>query len=88
MNLAYYGLIIIGALYTFLNPAIKQNLNGMVIQVFTTGPISSVGTAYSIGQVLEASALTFLVNLILGSFMVITRPSLSYPHPPPPDRRL
>ena len=27
MNLAYYGLIIISALYTFLSPAIKQSLN-------------------------------------------------------------
>jgi hypothetical protein len=81
MNLAYYGLIIISALYTFLNPAIKQNLNGMVIQAFTIGPLSSVGTAYSSGQVPDASILTFLVNLALGSFMGITLPSLSIPFP-------
>ncbi len=53
----------------------------MVIQAFTIGPLSSVGTAYSSGQVLDASIMTFLVNLALGSFMDITLPSLIIPFP-------
>jgi hypothetical protein len=44
-----------------------------------TGPLAAVGNAYVNAEVLKAIGLTFLVNLVVGSFLYITLPSLIIP---------
>jgi hypothetical protein len=46
---------------------------------FTSGPLSAVGSAYINAEVLSAIGLTFLVNLVLASFLQITLPSAIVP---------
>jgi len=79
INAFYYGLIVVGAIYAAMNPDLRRILNEAVVDAFTLGPLSPLGQAYSGGQVLMAMALTFLVNLGLGSFIWITLPSLIIP---------
>lgn len=79
INIFYYGLIVAGAIYATSNLALRQSLNQEVANAFNLGLLSPLGQAYSGGQVLEAIALTFLVNLGLGSFIWITLPSMIIP---------
>ncbi len=79
LNLVYYGLVICGMVYVAFNPSLQQSLIATVGSAFTEGPLSAVGSAYTGGQVLRAMALTFVVNLFLGSIAVITMPSLVIP---------
>lgn len=79
LNLVYYGLVICGMIYVAFNPSLQQTLIETVGDAFTEGPLSAVGSAYIGGQVLLAIALTFVVNLILGSIIFITLPSLVIP---------
>ncbi|MGC9522794.1 MAG: hypothetical protein ACP5HG_13045 [Anaerolineae bacterium] len=43
------------------------------------GPLGAVGEAYGSGQALRAVALTFIINLAVGTFATITLPSLIVP---------
>jgi len=79
LNLVYYGLVICGMIYVAFNPSLQQSLLEFVGSAFTQGPFSAVGSAYVGGQVLQAMVLTFVVNLILGSIVWITLPSLVIP---------
>jgi hypothetical protein len=80
LNGLYYGLVILGMAYVmFFNPALQQQLLDQIGQAFTTGPLSAVGDAYGGGQVFTAMLLTFVVNLILGSFIEINLLGLIVP---------
>lgn len=79
INLFYYGLVVLGMIYVAVNPALQEELIKAVGQTLTEGPLASVGEAYGGGQVLSAIALTFGVNLLIGSFVTITLPSLLIP---------
>ena len=79
LNLVYYGLIVCGMIYTVFNPSLQQSLSEAVGSAFTKGPLSAVLNAYVGSQVLLAIVLTFVVNLIIGSFASITLPSLLIP---------
>ncbi len=79
LNVAYYGLVLLGMAYVSTNPAMQQSLLSEAGSAFTTGPMAFVGTAYTSGQVITASAVTFVVNLLLGSLIFITLPSLIVP---------
>lgn len=79
LNLAYYGLVAASMVYSVLDPSLQQLLMGTVLDAFQSGPLSSVLEAYSGGQVVQAVALTFAVNLFLGSLVSIALPSLVIP---------
>ncbi len=79
LNILYYCLIVCGAIYVFFNPGLQEELLNAVGTALTQGPLSGVASAYSSGQVLAASASTFIVNLIVGSALWITLPSLVVP---------
>ncbi len=79
LNILYYGLIVCAAGYVFSNPELQKNLLSLVGTAFNEGPLQGVVSAYSSGQVIQASVSTFIVNLILGSAIWITLPSLIVP---------
>lgn len=80
LNVIYFGMVILGALYTLIDPSIQSVLLGAVGESFssggTLGPL--VGT-YVSGALFQAIAFTFLVNLFLGSMIFLTLPSLVIP---------
>jgi len=79
INVLYYGIVAAAMVYVSFYPEIQEDLMGMVGQSFTEGPLEAVGAAYGGGNVLAAIGLTFVVNLLIGSFVSITVPSLFIP---------
>jgi hypothetical protein len=79
INAAYYGLVILGMIYVAFNQPLQEALLKSVGQAFMTGPLSAVGNAYVDTKVFPAIGLTFVVNLLLGSVVEITLPSLIIP---------
>lgn len=80
LNGAYYGLVVLGMLYVALiNPALQEQLLTEVEAALNEGPLATVGGAYLGGNVLAAAVLTFVVNLLAGSLLYITLPSLILP---------
>ena len=79
LNLGYYGLIVAAMAYAAFNPDVQRTLLDEVGRDFGMGPMKMVVDAYSGGQVLLATGLTFAVNLVLGSLLYITLPSLIIP---------
>ena len=80
MNVFYYGLVIIFTVVAAFNRPLQDSLIASVGKAFISGPFSAVGSAYSNAQVLNAIVLTFIVNLVLGSILYITVPSLIIPY--------
>jgi hypothetical protein len=79
LNVLYYGLIAAAMVYAAFNRPLQQELMENVLSSFSQGPLAPVWNAYSGGQLLAAIVLTFVVNLLIGSFVTITLPSLVIP---------
>jgi hypothetical protein len=79
LNAAYYGLVICGMVFVAFVPSVQQTLLALVGQAFTAGPLAAVSSAYTGGEILKAMALTFVVNLFMGTVLVITLPSMVIP---------
>jgi hypothetical protein len=79
INLVYYGLVVAGMLFASTNRQVQQMLLEAVGEGFSQGMLADVVEAYTEGQLLQAIALTFVVNLFLGSLAVIALPSLVIP---------
>jgi hypothetical protein len=79
INIAYYGLVAACMIYVAFDRPLQDMLLKDIGQAFMTGPLSFVGKAYVNAEVLKAIAVTFLVNLLVGSFVDITLPSLIIP---------
>jgi hypothetical protein len=79
LNLIYYGLIICGMIYAAFDRPTQQALTDAVGAAFLEGPLAGIGAAYTGGQLLRAIILTFVVNLVAGSFVSITLPALVIP---------
>jgi hypothetical protein len=79
INIAYYGLVLLMMGVTAFNRPLQDQLLELVGQAFMSGPLAVVGEAYANVEVLSAIGLTFVVNLLVGSFAVITLPSLVVP---------
>jgi hypothetical protein len=80
LNGIYYGLVILGMMYVaFIDPALQKQLMTEIAGEFIEGPLAAVGAAYLGRNVLLAIVLTFVVNLLVGSLLVITIPSLVLP---------
>jgi hypothetical protein len=78
MHLFYFGLVGCGMLYAWQQPemhaALRQHINEGI-----KGSLGPVVDAYGGRRLLMAIGLTFLVNLIGGSFASVTLPSLVVP---------
>jgi hypothetical protein len=79
INVAYYGLVVLGMVLVATQPAVQQSLIASTAAGFSSGPLSLVGRAYGGGQVLQAAAITFAVNLVIGAIIYIGVPSLMLP---------
>jgi hypothetical protein len=80
MNLLYFGTVALGMLAVLVNPAMQQSLLQSAGQAFSpTGTLGPLVQAYTEGRLGMAILLTFLVNLVLGSFLVLSLPSLVIP---------
>lgn len=77
-NIFYYGLVALFIFLTPLFPKVQEVLLSSVTQSFTSGPMAFVTDAYKT-SFLKAVVVTFAVNTVLGSFLVITLPSLVFP---------
>jgi hypothetical protein len=79
INVVYYGLMVIFMIVAAFNPSLQSMLLDAVGAAFMTGPLAAVGSAYVNAEILKAIGLTFIVNLVIGSFLYITLPSLIIP---------
>lgn len=79
LNVTYYGLIALAMLYATFDPALQKTITNAAGTAFTQGPLAAVGEAYLGGQTLRAILLTFGINLVVGSGVTITLPSLIVP---------
>ena len=80
LNGLYYGLIIVGLVYTQFDRSVQNTLmQGLNTTYGSGGPLSSVLDAYTNGKIVQAIAVTFGINLVVGSFASITLPSLIVP---------
>jgi hypothetical protein len=79
INAVYYGLVIVCMILVAFDQPLQKLLLESVGETFTNGLMSTVGSAYLNAKVLQAILLTFLVNLVLGSFLEITVPSAIIP---------
>ncbi len=79
INAAYYGLTLAAMLFVVFFPSVQEGLINAVKEGFQKGPLQPVGNAYADGRLAAAIAFTFIVNLIGGSLLTITLPSLVVP---------
>jgi hypothetical protein len=76
----YYGLIVIGLVYSMYDRSLHDTfLKALGATYGSGGPLSSVLDAYVSGKIVQAIAITFGINLVVGSFGSITLPSLIVP---------
>jgi len=78
-NILYYGLILVFMGVAALNPGLQDELIRTTGESSTNGPLAMVDEAYINAKVLEAMALTFVVNLFVGSLAFMTLPSMIVP---------
>lgn len=78
LNFLYYGLVVVSMIYVSFYPEIQEALLGEVRADFPM-LFPLVVEAYISGNFSLAAALTFSFNLVLGSFVYITLPSLIIP---------
>ncbi len=78
LNLLYYGLVVASMAYTYAFPEVQEELMQELRMEFPEA-FPWVVEAYTKGDFPMAAALTFSVNLILGSVAYITLPSLIIP---------
>ncbi|HYA21664.1 MAG TPA: hypothetical protein VEG31_00575 [Thermoproteota archaeon] len=77
--MAYYGLVIVAMLFVFTQPALQSSLI-QLIRLSLNQTLPSVVKAYDNKDFLLAVALTFLFNLAMGAFVVITLPNFVVPY--------
>lgn len=79
INVSFYGLVVLGAAYAFIDPPAQQALTRSILQSFSSGPMGAAKDAYLSGNVASAALMTFLVNTFLGSMLALTVPSMLMP---------
>jgi hypothetical protein len=80
LNVVYFGTGVLAAGYAFTSPSLQAELGRVAGEAFSpTGGLGPLVQAYMSGNLLGAMLLTFLVNLVLGSAVVLTLPSAIMP---------
>ena len=79
-NALYCGVAALAGAYAFVNPAIQSALTEAAVDAFSpSGGLGAMVQAYLSGELLSAIVMTFLVNVVLGSFLFLTLPSAVIP---------
>jgi hypothetical protein len=79
-HITYYASLVVGIIIVILNRDIQLEVwEGVEQSLGEGGALSTVGEAYITQQALRAFILTFVINLVLGTFVTITLPSLIVP---------
>jgi uncharacterized membrane protein SpoIIM required for sporulation len=76
INVIYFGSLLVGISYAFYDPQVQSVLHEVIIQAYEESFMAPVAQAYLSENWFLAFLLTFLVNLCLGSFVVLTLPSI------------
>ena len=80
LNALYFGVVALGAGYAFMNPAVQAELTRAAVDAFSpSGGSGALVQAYLNGALLAAIVMTFVVNLVIGSLVFLTRPSAGIP---------
>ena len=81
VHLAYFGLYVLGAIIIYQLPILQTVMMAAVGQAIGggKGPLAVAGAAYGSGNMLYAAVVTFLINFPLGSFAMISLPSMIVP---------
>lgn len=78
-NIGYYGLILVGLAWAQVDRSFSERWGEAVRTSVSSGALKPVGDTYASGAILAAIALTFGLNLFIGSLASITLPSLVLP---------
>jgi len=80
-NGIYYGIVLLGMFVALFVPRLQQHLLGEIAGEFTAeGSLLSVAYgAYQSESIINAAVTTFLINLLAGTFLVLTLPSIVFP---------
>ncbi|GMW00507.1 MAG: hypothetical protein AMXMBFR84_16440 [Candidatus Hydrogenedentota bacterium] len=79
LNFFYFGLVAAGMVVSHRMPEIRELLLNEVAKAVESGFLSGVADAYQSGHFLKAAALTFAINLVIGSILQANVPSLILP---------
>jgi hypothetical protein len=80
LSVLYFGTAIAAAVYSAMNPALQAEVWRAAGQAFSpTGSLGPLVQSYLNGNLAGAILLTFAVNLVLGSLLVLTVPSAILP---------
>ncbi len=80
LNLLYFGVFAVAAVYAFINPAAQTELTALAGDAFSpTGRLGPLVRAYLEGNLLAAILLTFAVNLVGATMLALTLPSALIP---------
>ena len=78
--MSYFGVLVLAGVYAALNPAAQRALLDTVDSAFSpSGALGPLVRSYMDGQLLSAIGWTFVVNLVLGTLVMLTLPSLVVP---------
>ena len=81
VHLVYFGIVIVSSLITYQVAEAQVVLLGKVREALSTSgnPLGVAGVAYQSGNIPLAAAVTFGINFVLGSLLMITLPSILLP---------
>lgn len=79
LNLAYFGLILVGLAWAQIDRGLAGRLRAAVDASLSGGSLAPVARVYDSGAVLAAIIVTLGLNLFVGSLASITLPSLVLP---------
>lgn len=79
LNIVYFSIVVLGMFLVRSKPDLQKELLALVSQAFGSGPMQYVTGAYTNGQIINAIAFTFIINVFLGSFIAINLPSMIIP---------
>jgi hypothetical protein len=79
VNVGYYGLVLVTLLAAQAYSPLRQPVQRSIEQEVKEGTLAPVAKLYTHKHFLSAIAVTFAVNLLAGSLLVITVPSLIVP---------
>jgi hypothetical protein len=80
LNVLYYGLVLLAMGYAFANPGVQSTLlQAVQASLQPGGSLSAVASVYGSGSVIAAAAVTFGFNLVMGSIVELTLPSVIIP---------
>lgn len=80
-NAIYYGIVLGGIVVTIFAPQIQQQLLSTISEGSAAegSLLNTVSRAYLSESIWNAAVITFFINLLAGTFLVLTLPSVIFP---------